>query len=120
MPRNMDLVREILFALEENSYPQRLKEKGYTTDQIGYHIHIMGEAGLVNALDITALGAEYFVAMPNGLTWSGHEFLDAAREQSLWQKAMDMLRSKGVPMTIEIVKTLLIQMAMEKLGKSKT
>ncbi len=120
MPRNMDLVREILFAIEENTYPQRLAEKGYTPEQIGYHVHIMKQAGLVNAIDVTHLGSEYHVAMPNDLTWQGHEFLEAAREQTLWHKAMDVLKSKGVPVTIEVVKTLLIQLAMEKLGKSKT
>jgi DNA-binding transcriptional ArsR family regulator len=57
MHRDMDLVRAILLAVEshpEGFAPQHLAIDGYTPEQIGYHATILREAGLVEAIDLTA------------------------------------------------------------------
>jgi hypothetical protein len=35
------------------------------------------------------------------LTWEGHEFLDAARDEKRWKKAMSTVKEKGGTITIE-------------------
>ena len=50
MKLDMDLVRKILITLEEQPHGffcQSLAIDGYSTEQIGYHVTLMGEAGLL-------------------------------------------------------------------------
>lgn len=54
MKRDMNLVREILLALEEDLSgfaPEDMEIKGYTDEQIGYHILLLIEAGFIEAKD---------------------------------------------------------------------
>jgi hypothetical protein len=115
MPRSMDLVRDILFALEENTFPQRVTEKGYPQEQIGYHVHLMAEAGLITAHDTTSRRADYPTALPRGITWAGHDFLEAAREPKRWGKVKEAFQSIGGGMTLDLAKLTLVEMAKEQL-----
>jgi hypothetical protein len=98
MKRDMDLVRAILMEVEKHSAgfaPSEMKIDGYTPDQIAYHAHIMGQAGLVNAIDVTHMGSAGPEAMVSSLTWQGHEFLDAAREPTRWAQAKALVAKSG-------------------------
>jgi len=53
---------------------------------------------------------------PTCLTWEGHNFLDAAREESRWKKAMTVIKDKAGTVSFEIVKQVLVSMAKEQLG----
>jgi len=44
---------------------------------------------------------------PKRLTYSGHEFLDAARSDTVWNKAKDMVRKATGTITLEAVKVAL-------------
>ena len=46
---------------------------------------------------------------PINLTWEGHEFLDAARDESIWEKALGKLNKKGLPITLELLKFALAE-----------
>jgi hypothetical protein len=62
---------------------------------------LLHEAGLVEAMD---LGVGW---KPVRLTYSGHEFLDAARNDSIWEKAKTaVVESTGV-LTLEGLKVAL-------------
>jgi hypothetical protein len=53
------------------------------------------------------------------LTWQGHEFLDAARDESRWNKAKKIVMEKGGAITFEMLKQLLLElMKSAVLGKS--
>lgn len=41
---------------------------GFTKDQIGYHVFLMGQAGLLKVVDITDLGSKSPQAAPIHLT----------------------------------------------------
>ena len=43
------------------------------------------------------------------LTWEGHEFLEASRNQGTWDRAKETLAEKSVGMSFDIVKGLLIE-----------
>ena len=58
MKRDMDLVRKIVFALEEHEHghaPHPFLIEGYTDEQVGYHTHLMKEAGLILAANVTTM-----------------------------------------------------------------
>lgn len=98
MQRDMELVREILLALERHPdgfAPDDLVIEGYTEDQVAYHAYIMGQAGLIEVADSTNLGSSGPEALIKNMTWEGHEFLDAAREPKRWAEARALLHQAG-------------------------
>lgn len=115
MKRDMDLVRKILLALEEHEHgfaPQNFLVDGYSEEQVGYHIHIMNQAGLIHAVDITSLNDKSPQAIPSKLTWEGYEFLEAAREPTRWQAALTKAKEKGAALTFDILKAILVELSL--------
>jgi hypothetical protein len=105
----MDLVRRILLAIEANPSgraPDKLRIEEYTEDQIGYHVTIMMEAGLVEGYDTNHLESESPTAAATRLTWEGHEFLDASRDESRWEKAKGVAKTIGGA-TVGVLKGIL-------------
>lgn len=99
MKRDMDLIREILLRLEVSSEDEQalqpLGDLGYSREQIGYHAYLLVDAGLATGFDLGSDG----IALPHfsveSLTWDGHEFLDAARDDARWFKAKSVLTGVG-------------------------
>lgn len=123
MKRDMDLVRKILLAMEscESGFaPHPLAIDGYDHDQIGHHVYLMGEAGLINAADATCQGSTSPVAIPRSITWEGHEFLEASRRPATWEAAKRKLADAGVGCTIELLKQVLIATSKQALGLALT
>ena len=114
MKLDMDLVRKILIALEVHPhgfYNQFLKIEGYSDEQIGYHITLMEEAGLLVAIDATSMGSESPEAMPSRLTWHGHQFLNACRDDGRWARATEIFRQAG-GVSFDIAKEVLVRLMM--------
>lgn len=98
MKRDMDLVRSILLVVENEPggfVRSNLSIAGYSETVIWYHCYIMGQAGLLEIAITTDLESTGPEALPQNLTWFGHEFLDAAREATRWEKAREMIRDAG-------------------------
>ncbi|MBL8800175.1 MAG: DUF2513 domain-containing protein [Planctomycetia bacterium] len=115
----MDLVRKLVFAIEEypNGFaPDKLEVEGYTEEQIGYHLSLMLEAGLINGSDITHMGCTSPQAMASSLTWAGHEFADAARSDTLWNQAKKTVKEKVGSVSIAILTEYLQTLAKSALG----
>ncbi len=91
MRRDMDLVRKILKLVEAQETALNigwdLAVDGYSDEQIGYHIHLMGQAGLVVAIDSTTMSNTSPSAIAASLTWQGHDFLESIKDDDLWAKA---------------------------------
>ena len=112
MRRDMDLVREILQQIEawpnaqgwiEIDLPDRSPE------EVSHHVEIMAKFGLIEALDVSTLSGPDWKATK--LTWNGHEFLEAARSDTIWQKAKSRLTERvgGVP--FDVMLALLLDIA---------
>ena len=116
MKRDMDLVRKILFEIEKMEYSDNRLEiyprggfssedeplHGYQREDISYHLLLLKEASLIQA---DQLGAFWY---PIRLTWEGHEFLDAARDDARWEKAKVAMANAG-SFAIDVMKQLLVQ-----------
>jgi hypothetical protein len=104
MKRDMELVREVLLKVEEIPFDGAFHDiavDGRSPNEIAYQVMLLHEAGLVEAMD---LGVGW---KPVRLTYSGHEFLDAARNDSIWEKAKTaVVESTGV-LTLEGLKVAL-------------
>nr|WP_320135810.1 DUF2513 domain-containing protein [uncultured Amphritea sp.] len=98
MKRDMELVRAILTVLEEHPHgfaPSVVKLEGYTEDAIGFHCHIMAEAGLITGRAVTSLASTSPSLEPKVLTWEGYEFLENTKNPELWQQTKDMINGLG-------------------------
>jgi hypothetical protein len=110
MKRDMDLVREILIAIEDAPFdggPLRLMPPAnYSPDQVAYHIMLLHQAGLIFAFDFSTDVAPDW--RPGYLTWEGHEFLNAARDGGRWSRAKTLVLEKGGGLVFEILKEALV------------
>jgi hypothetical protein len=98
MQRNMDLVRTILKKIENSPFAGETEPfgiHGFTPEQVGYHAHIMMQEGLIEGCDVTHMDSTAPEAIPTGLTWKGHEFLDLARDQERWNRAKAIIGKIG-------------------------
>ena len=109
MKRDMDLIRKILFEIE--SEPTRssglsIQIPSYSDDEVMYHLVLLQEAGLIDAVTINDRSRAQ--VYPTRLTWEGHEFLDAARDNTNWNKAKEVMANTG-GFVFEVGKQLLIE-----------
>lgn len=109
----MSLIRLLLLRMEDD---EEIDLTPYTEDQRIYHSVLLVEAGLIEG--VVRKNAQGY---PNGvasirLTWKGHEFLDAARNESVWQKTTGTVRSKGLSLTFDLLKELLTATIRGQLG----
>jgi len=113
MKRNMDLARMILFEIEKCEEPwgphQELKIESFSSQEISYHIKLLYQAGLIEAEDASTMGPNGFCWFAGSLTWEGHEFLEAARDDNRWNKTKKLFTDKGSGLVFEALKFVLIQ-----------
>lgn len=104
MKRDMDLIREILRAVEacEDSYGINSPIiEGYSVGQIAYHLRLLNESGLIEVKSVADGFQQEDEYMGINLTWDGQDFLNAARDDSLWKKAKETVIDSGVGFTIQ-------------------
>lgn len=116
----MDLARAILLAVEaRDEIDQRdfpVEVPGYQYEQIVYHVQLLDESGLLVAHDWSSHdGKDWRVER---LTWDGHEFLDAAREDNRWEAAKQTVKAKAGEASFEVIKAVLVNLAMRAVGLS--
>ena len=119
MKRDMNLVREILIWAENQEHGfvfGNPKIEGYSDEEIGYHVFIMNEAGLVKAHDFTSMADKSPNALLHQLTWNGHEFLGAAKDDTIWSKAKNTIFKTTTSITLDLLMEWLKTEAREKLG----
>ena len=98
MKRDLSLIRKIVLAVEDaegGSAPAALAIEGYDQAQIGYHAHLLIDAGIARGFDVTNLMSPGPEALITDLTWAGHEFAELARDDNRWQRVMAVVNSKG-------------------------
>lgn len=117
MQRDMDLARAILLALEECDKAWELQDlqiDGATPEQVSYHVKLLHQAGLIEAHDVSTMNS--FKWFPMSLTWQGHEFLDASRDETRWNKAKKLTLEKGGGLIFDVLKDVLVQLAKQGLS----
>lgn len=119
MKRDFELLRKMVLSIEDQDSgwaPDQFKIPEYSEAQIGYHSYLLVDAGLAKGVDVTtnvSRAPEYQIMY---LTWAGHEFADAARNESRWKEAMGHVKQKGEGITLAVLTQLLIQLAKNSLG----
>ena len=101
MKRDDDYIRELLFDYQENEawilvMPGMTMDSGPEEMRERYHVLMMIDAGLV-----TYVGNETF-----RLTNSGQDYIEAIRDEGIWQKTKNAVAETGGSVTLEIIKAL--------------
>ena len=103
MKRDMELIREILLLIEERQHATSddlLKVIGETqenADRIAYHLDMLvEEAGYIKGVAVMGMSNYGHGYMMLELTWSGHEFVDTLRDQTVWEKTRSVANTAGV------------------------
>ena len=119
MRRNWDIIRELLLAAEDLGPNERVSLSDFDESrqfEMSYHAGLLDEAGLVHASiskELSQRPTHFYIYR---LTWSGHELLDAIRNESIWVKTKSAISERGGSMTFDIVKGLALSYAKSGLG----
>ena len=110
MKRDMELIRKILFYVEENytagqGWIKQINIDGYDSNTITEHIILAYESGFFQDVKniATLSGNAYWVG---NLSNEGYEFLDKIRNDTIWIKTKTALTKKVLPMVAETIKTV--------------
>src|SRR5690625_6590513 len=108
MKRDLHLLKRILTDIEEHPEPVGwidLEYDGIDPSLVSYHIKLLYQAGLVEAEDQSDTGGLEWVA--KSLTWHGHEFLDAAKNDTAWNKTKSVIAKQGGSIRFSVLGELL-------------
>lgn len=120
MKLDKELVREILLAIEASNQPiivSPLFLRGHSTEEVGYHVMLLNEAGLLQGRN--SGGSLRFEWVPERLTYKGHEFLDTVRDPEVWRRTKEGAEragSAGLGVLLELGKAYGKQLLKERLG----
>jgi len=114
MKRDMNLIR--LLLLDTEGEEPRPDLAGFTEEQRIYHSALLIEAGLIEGVIRKDENGFPSGTVRVRLTWAGHEFLDAARNDTIWKKASEKIKQSGVQVTISLLEELLKKLLKESLG----
>lgn len=115
MKRDMDIIRMLLIQQETGEAPPELAT--YPEDLVVYNVALMKDAGLIEAAIAEGGDGSPIGAAIIRMTWAGHDFLDAARDDTVWRKAKENLLKPGVSWTFELLKETLKALAKQQLAR---
>jgi Hypothetical protein (DUF2513) len=100
MKRDMELIRELLMAIEDQQKPVmqvsdlKLRDEWDVT-VICHNLQLLVDADFIMATPVkTMAGVRNFTIQR--MTWNGHDFLDNARSESIWSTAKETITKKGL------------------------
>jgi hypothetical protein len=108
MTRNLEIVRAILKELESQEgmeFVQHFTIENATNEEIVYHLKLMIQKGLIEG-EIHGDPRQGWYPLIRGMTWEGHDFLNATKSETVWEKIRAKAAEVGSDLTIEIAKEL--------------
>lgn len=119
MKRDWDTIREILLKSEELETDATLTLSDFDVSrhgEIAYHVKLLDESGLIKVSIIEYYGDSGIHFDLGRLTWSGHELLDAIRNDTIWNKTKSIITAKSGAMTFDLIKSVAIDFATTAIG----
>lgn len=123
MKRNMDLVREILLQVEASGAGKviKLNIADHEEEEIGLHVELMIRNGLIEGRAVPSSDGPahriltYWI---KSMTWEGHDFLEAARNDTIWKKAKKKCLEATGGLAFDVLKVSLIEFGKEAISQS--
>lgn len=128
MRLDIDLLRHLLFEIEEKDIPGEYTAlklenavKGFESKYNEYwdrarneHLYILLRAGFIEAKHREDNGDNHFV-FPIRLTWEGHNYLNSIRSSDMWSEIKSKLKSAG-SYTIPAIQQIAASLILKKVG----
>ena len=113
MKRDDDYLRELMLRYEADQdwlfiMPGVTKDASYEERKECYHVLQMMDVGFA-----TQVGKNTF-----RITAQGHDYLDAIRDQGIWEKTKAVVAETGSNATLEIVKALALGFLKKKISQN--
>jgi len=83
------------------------KIEGRPREEVAYHLKLLGQAGYIDAEPTGGIAA--FRWGVRSMTWEGHDFLDAIRNDTIWNRVKATVTEKGGGASVEVMKAIAIQ-----------
>ena len=119
MKRDLELIRQLMLAIELKDTrfsAESIEIDGYDLSQINYHLQLLVEAELAVGKVLNYLGSERATIVIEKLSWEGCNFLDDARNESVWQRTMEIVKDKGGSVSVGVLIQLLASVAKQLVG----
>lgn len=115
MTRDIELARKILIAIASSERPfdsNSIRVAGCTPEQINEQIQQLTDAHLLEGF--VATGADRRQRWQElRLTWAGFEFLDAARDETIWRTAVAAMHDENGTESFAAWQAMLNQILLE-------
>jgi len=107
MKRDMELIREILFTVENQYKPgeiyiKDLEIQGYEKTLVAEHCDLLYQQGFIKSYKIGGRNPVHTIMVSN-LTSSGYDYLELIRNETIWNKTKSEIESKQIPQTFEAI-----------------
>ena len=122
MKRDMDLIRRLMLDIEKEpagtqTSGDELLREGDDQAVVAEHLKLLIEQELINGKGyqtLSSLDAAHILIF--SITWQGHEFLDAVRNDTVWKKTKDKVASVGGTASVEILTQIAAGFLRQMLG----
>lgn len=120
MKRDPDLIRDLLDYIEKNhdgvNYltSKGINIKDHNQEEISYHISLLHDAGLILGKNTSNFRSTPFWIIAR-LTNDGHDFLEAARNDTAWNKVKETMVKTG-GFVLELAMPLLMKQLAQQYG----
>ena len=117
MKRDLDIVRNLLLAIEAQSVAETNRAfapSGFVQEDLEAHMPLLIDRQLIEAKDWSTLKTRGWGMVR--LTWEGHDFLDSVRDPEVWRKTKEGLDAAG-GFTFELMKSLAKGLVKKKIEK---
>lgn len=119
--RDLDLVREIMLALEQRPTSELLERdeltiQGRTTTEVMHHLNLLFDAGFLIAEPVRTNTGRVIYVHAQTLSWAGHEFLDTVRDPEIWKQTKAGAKKAG-GFSLKVVGTIAEAIVMSHVNK---
>ena len=111
MKLNPDCLRAVLLAYEALPAISRqigLPIDGFPEEEIFYHQLLLKDAGFI-LMELFPTGDDPYLLHPIRLTYAGHEFLNASRNNQAWEAVKKAMAQTG-GFVVELAKPILLEL----------
>lgn len=118
MKRDLDLIRELLLKIE--ALPAGPTAQ-YRMDEVDdpvllSHLEMLLDSGLVNGKISRSHGARGDIIAIAGLTWDGHEWIEAVRDKHVWDETKRTCLENGGVLTFDLARAVAKRIHRIRLG----
>jgi hypothetical protein len=115
--REPDLIRDVLLQVEASGHEgvQKFVSHEFDGPTIAYHVRLLHDAGYIAGV-IKPHFAGNIVCHISGMSWEGHDLLDAIKNDTVWAKTKATIKEKGGGATIEVIKAVAMNYAKAHFG----